>query len=88
MSKTDSSNLEERFDEGKEVLDFFETEVVVTIGRLAELTEILNLSALARQADINIQTLQAKIRRSTPLTGEEVRKITEVLKKFHLRTVA
>jgi hypothetical protein len=88
MNRTDRSNLETRFDDGEEILDFFETEVVLTIGRLAELAEILNLSALARQADINIQTLQAKIRRHTPLSGDEVRKITGVLKKFHLQTVA
>lgn len=88
MNKTNSSNLESRFDDEKEVLDFFETDIILTIGRLAELAKILNLSELARQADINIQTLQAKIRRRTPLSGDEVRKITRVLKKFHLQTVA
>ena len=88
MSKTNQENFEERFDAGEEVLDYFEHTVVLNIHRLAELSAILNLSALAREAGINIQTLQAKIRRRSPLSGEETRSITEVLKRHHLTTVA
>ena len=88
MSKTNQDNFEERFENGEEVLDYFETGTVLTIHRLAELSAILNLSALAREAGINIQTLQAKIRRKTPLSGEETRNIVKVLKRHHLATVA
>jgi hypothetical protein len=88
MNKTNQDNFEERFEAGEEVLDYFETGTVLTIHRLAELSAILNLSALAREAGINIQTLQAKIRRKTPLSGEETRNIVKVLKRHHLATVA
>ena len=88
MSKTNKSNLESRFDDGEDVLDYFDTNIVLNIKRLTELSKILNLSAVAREAGINIQTLQSKIRRRTALSGDEVRRITEVLKKFHLQTVA
>lgn len=88
MSETNNENLEERFDEGKSVLDYFDTEGILTIDRLATLSSILNLSAVAREAGINVQTLQAKIRRRTPLTGEESRRIVGVLREHHLETVA
>ncbi len=88
MSKTNKSNLESRFDDGEDVLDYFDTDIILNIKRLAELSKILNLSAVAREAGINIQTLQSKIQRRTALSGDEVRRITEVLKKFHLQTVA
>lgn len=88
MSKTNRDNLESRFDADETVLDFFQTDPVVTIERLADLSEILNLSALARQAGIPVQTLQSKIRRRTPLSGEETRCIVEVLARYHLSTVA
>jgi hypothetical protein len=88
MTETNKNNLEERFDSGEPVLDYFETGVVLTINRLAELAPILNLSALAREAGINVQTLQAKIRRKTPLSGSETARIVRALKKHHLMTVA
>ena len=88
MSETNRENIEERFDNGESVLDYFDTDAVLTIDRLATLSSILNLSAVAREARINVQTLQAKIRRRTPLTGEETRRIVEVLRKHHLETVA
>lgn len=88
MNKTNSKNLEERFENGEAVLDYFDTEVVLSINRLAELAPILNLSALAREADINVQTLQAKIRRKTPLSGKETARIIKVLKEHHLMTIA
>ena len=88
MSKTNKNNLEERFDADESVLDYFETSVVLNISRLADLSSILNLSALAREAGINVQTLQAKIRRKTPLTGDEISRIVAALKKHHLATVA
>ncbi len=88
MSETNKENLEERFEAGESVLDYFVTDVVLTIDRLTQLAPILNLSAVARQAGINVQTLQAKIRRRTPLTGDETRRIVGVLKRHHLETVA
>lgn len=88
MSETNKENLEERFEAGESVLDYFDTDVVLTIDRLAELASILNLSALAREAGINVQTLQAKIRRRAPLTGDETRRIINVFKRHHLETVA
>lgn len=88
MNKTNKINLEERFDTDKNVLDYFETGVVLNIERLADLSAILNLSALAREAGINVQTLQAKIRRKTPLSGDETARLIGALKKHHLATVA
>jgi uncharacterized DUF497 family protein len=88
MSKTNRKNLEQRFETDEDVLDYFEAEVVLTIQRLAELAPILNLSALAREAGINVQTLQAKIRRRTPLSGMETKGVVSALKKHHLTTVA
>lgn len=87
MSKTNHENFEDRFENGEDVLDYFETGTVLTINRLAELAAILNLSALAREAGINVQTLQAKIRRKTPLSGGETRSIVNALKRHHLATV-
>ena len=88
MSKTNRENLEKRFAAGEEVLDYFETGVVLNIRRLADLAPILNLSALAREAGINIQTLQAKIRRQSSLSGAETARLVDALKKYHLTTVA
>ncbi|MCG3148599.1 MAG: hypothetical protein PCFJNLEI_02044 [Verrucomicrobiae bacterium] len=88
MNKTNRKNLEQRFTAGEDVLNYFETDVVLNIQRLAELAPILNLSALAREAGINIQTLQAKIRRQTPLSGAETACLVNALKKHHLATVS
>ena len=87
MKKTNPSNLEERFEAGEEVLDAFEVGVVLNINRLADLSEILNISALAREAGIPVQTLQAKIRRRSPLTGAETKALVNALKRHHLATV-
>ena len=87
MNATNSGNLEQRFDAGESVLDYFETDVVLTVDRLADLAKILNISALSREAGINVQTLQAKIRRRTPLTGSETRQIVRALKRHHLVTI-
>ena len=46
---------------------------------------ILNLSALAREAKISVQTLSTKIQRGTPLTTEEQRDIGAVLEAHGLR---
>ena len=56
MSTTNSDNLEARFDAGEDVLDYFETGVVISTRRLAELAPILNLSALAREAGLKLGT--------------------------------
>ena len=87
-TKTNKTNLEERFDDDESVMDYFETGVILNIQRLADLATILNLSALAREAGINIQTLQAKIRRKTPLSGDETTRLISALKRHHLATVA
>jgi hypothetical protein len=88
MNETDKDNLERRFDAGESVLEYFETDVVLNTDRLADLSAILNLSAVAREAGINVQTLQAKIRRRSPLSADETRRIVAVLKRHHLETVA
>ena len=88
MNGTNSENLEQRFDAGESILDYFDTDVVLTIDRLADLAKILNMSALSRDAGINIQTLQSKIKRRTPLTGSETRQIVYALRRHHLVTVA
>jgi hypothetical protein len=88
MNKTNRDTLEKRFDEGEDVLDYFETGTVLNIHRLREISAVLNLSALAREADINLHTLQAKIRRQTPLTALETSNIVAALKRHHLATVA
>jgi hypothetical protein len=88
MNKTNRETLEKRFEEGEDVLDYFETGTVLTIHRLREISAVLNLSALAREADINLHTLQAKIRRETPLTAQETANLVAALKRHHLATVA
>jgi len=88
MNVTNSDNLQTRFEDGESVLDYFETDVILTVERLAQLAPILNLSAVSREAGMSVQTLQSKIRRRTPLTGEETRRIIDVLKRHHLETVA
>ena len=69
------------------MLDYFDTEVVVTIDRLADLSLLLNVSALSREADINVHTLQAKITRRKPLLAEETRRIVDAFKRHHLTIV-
>jgi hypothetical protein len=88
MSKINQKNFESSFEADEDILDYFETGTVLNIHRLSELSVILNLSALAREAGINVQTLQAKIRRKTPLSGAETRSLVNVLKRHHLATVA
>ena len=85
---TNQDNLVDRFDEGEDVLDYFETEVVLTIDQLTELSPILNLSALARESGIKVQTLQAKMRRGIPLSGVESKALVGPLKRHRLATVA
>jgi len=87
MKETNSKNLEERFDAGEDVLDYFETETIVTTAKLAALSSIFNLSAIAREAGINVQTLQAKVKRGTPLSGDETKRIVAVLKSHRLALV-
>ena len=81
-------DLEARFDRGDDVLDSFETSVILNIRRVAELAPILNLSAWAREAGVPVQTLQSKIRRQTPLSGDETRRLVAALRKYHLATVS
>ncbi len=88
MSETNKDNLEDRFDAGERVIGFFDTDIVLTVDRPADLATILNLSAIARESGMNVQTLQRKVRRRTPLSGDETRKIIETLKRHRLMTVA
>lgn len=86
MSITNKDNLEERFDAGEDVLDYFDTDTVLSINRLSELAPILNISSIAREAGVNVQTLQSKIRRKTPLSGDEIKGLFAVLRKYRLQT--
>lgn len=88
MNQTNRKNLEDRFNAGDDVLDYFETGVVLDIHRLKEISAVLKLSALAREAGINNHTLQAKIRRETPLTATETAALVAALKRFRLATLA
>ena len=88
MNKTNRDNLEDRFDAGDDVLDYFETGAVLNIHRLKEISAVLNLSALAREAGINLHNLQAKIRRETALTAAETAALVAALRRFHLATVS
>lgn len=88
MNKTNRNNLEDRFDAGDDVLDYFETSVVLDIHRLKEISAVLKLSTLAREAGINNHTLQAKIRRETPLTATETAALVAALRRFRLATLA
>jgi hypothetical protein len=81
MSETSRHNLEERFEAGESVIDYYETDVIITPDRLADLASILNRSAVPREAGMKVQTLRSKIRRRTPLTGEKTRRIVWVLKR-------
>lgn len=62
---------------------------------MSQILSLLNLApdnqeatTLAREAGIDVQTLQAKIRRKMPLSGMEVLSILNVLKRYHLAAVA
>jgi hypothetical protein len=88
MSETNKDNLEARFDAGESVLDYFEAGTVLTTKRLKELTRILNLSALAREAGLNVYTLQTKVRRGSPLSAHETAALVGALKRYHLMTVS
>jgi hypothetical protein len=61
---------------------------VLNIHRLKEISAVLNLSALARDSGGQPTTLQAKIRRETPLSGAETSALVAALKRFHIATVA
>ena len=58
------------------------------IHRLKEISAVLKLSALAREAGINPHILQAKIRRPPPLTATETSALVAALKHFRLATLA
>jgi predicted RNase H-like HicB family nuclease len=54
------------------------------VTKLSQLSEILNLSSLARKAAIRLPTLQSKLRRKTQFTVEEEKSIREVLAKYRV----
>ena len=51
----------------------------VSLERLGELEDVLNLSALARAAKLPQTTLSTKLKRGTPLTAAEGKRLTAVL---------
>lgn len=57
----------------------------MTIKDLQQLRPLFNLSELARRADINDRTLNAKVRRGTELTVVESEAIREALESYGLR---
>lgn len=50
-----------------------------TLERLASLTGILNMTDVARQANLSPQTLASKLKRGTPLSEKERGAVGEVL---------
>lgn len=50
-----------------------------SLERLATLSEVLNLSAVARAAGIHVQTLATKLKRGTPLSADEAERVGQVL---------
>ena len=50
-----------------------------SLERLTSLADLLNISALAREAGIPAQTLASKLKRRTPLNEAESQRITEAL---------
>lgn len=50
-----------------------------SLEKLASISDLINISALARAAGIRVQTLTSKIKRGTPLNEEETQRIDEVL---------
>lgn len=51
----------------------------VALERLSALAPVLNLSAVAREAGVPVQTLASKLQRGTALTREESKKVGGVL---------
>ena len=57
----------------------------VSRDRLATLAPLLNISALAREAKISVQTLASKLKRGTALNHEETTRVAEVLQSYGVR---
>ncbi len=56
-----------------------------TLERLLSLAPLLNLSALARESNISVQTLTSKIKRGTPLNNTERKTVAKVLENYGVR---
>ena len=88
MNETDRHNLETRFDGDDEVLDYFETEVVLNTPRLRSIAPLLNLEALAHAAGLEADALTGKLEKNLPLSAAESVALVQTLKRYHLATVA
>lgn len=56
-----------------------------SLERLTTMAPVLNLSAIAREAKISVQTLASKLKRGTPLNQEEAEQIATVLESYGVR---
>ena len=54
----------------------------VSRDRLASLAPVLNLSAIAREAKMSVQTLSSKLKRGTPLNDDETARVAGVLQSY------
>jgi predicted RNase H-like HicB family nuclease len=54
----------------------------VSRERLTTLAPLLNVSALARHAQMSVQTLSSKLKRGTPLNEEETARVVQVLQSY------
>ncbi len=56
-----------------------------TLDRLSAMAPVLNLSAIAREARISVQTLASKLKRGTPLNNDERETVAKVLESYGVR---
>ena len=54
----------------------------VSRDRLTALAPLLNISALAREAKMSVQTLASKLKRGTPLNEDEAARVVGVLQSY------
>lgn len=54
----------------------------VSRERLESLAPLLNISALAREAKMSVQTLASKLKRGTPLNDDETSRVAGVLQSY------
>ena len=57
----------------------------VSRERLESLAPLLNISALAREAKMSVQTLASKLKRGTPLNEDETTRVAGVLQSYGVR---
>lgn len=54
----------------------------VSRDRLTSLAPLLNISALAREAKMSVQTLSSKLKRGTALNEDEAERVVKVLQSY------